>query len=287
MPAQQGYQLDLSFLIASPVNVNGPDSGGTSFFFHFGTNTYLVTAGHVLADGSRELFGEQLKFEIRQDPPELSYYLRATDDVTDVSRYTADLSDDDRIWGFDPEGADVAVIQIDQELSTLPDFFDGNENPDGHLFASFSLTDRQFIGSKQLRTDRVYSLGYPGSLYDTQTRFPVRRNALVASPINFDFGGEKRFLTDARMDPGTSGAPILVEPSQVQHPWGEPVRQFHGAPVLLGIHAGNFPYSDRKPETEEGTESGEGNLRDTSYSDLNETWRPKAITRAIQEADSS
>lgn len=106
-------------------------------------------------------------------------------------------------------------------------------------------------------------------------------------PTNFHFGGEKQFLTDARMDPGTSGAPILVEPSQVQHPWGEPVRQFHGAPVLLGIHAGNFPYSDRNLESEEGTESGEVNLRDTFYSDLNETWRPKATTRAIQEADSS
>lgn len=285
MPAQQGSQIDLAFLTTTPVQIDGPDSGGTGFFFHFETNSYIVTAGHILANEERESYREDLKSEIRQDPPEVSYYLRDTDDVRNTNRFTVDLSEEERTWGFDPDGADVAVIQINKELTTLPDFFNKYEDKDSeeHQFASFSLPDSQFIGRNQLRTDRVYSLGYPGRLYDSRTKFPIRRNALIASPLHFDFEGEPRFLTDARMDPGTSGAPILVGPSQVQHSWGEQVSQTHphGTPVLLGIHTGNFPY------TEEGSESEEASLRATHYSDLNETWRPEAITRAIQETVSN
>ncbi|WP_226023656.1 trypsin-like serine peptidase [Halomicrobium salinisoli] len=277
MPTQRGYQIDLAFLITTPVHIDGPDSGGTGFFFHIDTNSYLITAGHVLADRERDRYGEEPKSEIRQDPPEISYFLRDTGDIKNATRFTADLSSDQRTWGFDPDGADVAAIRIDENLTPLSDFFQRDEEDEEHQYASFSLTERQFIGSDNLLTDRVFTLGYPGRLYDVQTMFPIRRNALVASPIHFEFEGEQRFLTDARMDPGTSGSPVLVDPSQVIHPWGEHLSQTHEAPVLLGIHSGNFPLV-------ESPESEDAGLRDTRYSDLNETWRPEAIIRAIREA---
>lgn len=69
MPPQRGYQIDLTYLITTPVQINGPDSGGTGFFFHLDTNSYLITAGHVLANGEREGYDEELKSEIRQNPP--------------------------------------------------------------------------------------------------------------------------------------------------------------------------------------------------------------------------
>ncbi|WP_255167147.1 S1 family peptidase [Natrononativus amylolyticus] len=278
MPAQYGYQIDLAFLVTTPLHVAGPDSGGTGFFFRIDTNTYIVTAGHVLADEDRESYGEELRSEIHQQPPEVSYYLRDTDDVTNTTRYSVDLSEEQRTWGFDPNGADVAVIQIDEELITLPDYFSRDEDDEEPRFSSFSLTERQFIGNNQLTTDRVYSLGYPGRLYDSQTKFPIRRNSLLATPIHVDFEGKPRFLTDARMDPGTSGSPILVEPSQVQYPWGAHLTQTHETPILLGVHAGNFYYNEGNSESEEDC------LRATQYFDLNETWRPEAIIRAIQEA---
>lgn len=278
MPPQRGYNIDLSFLITTPVHVDGPDSGGTGFFFHIDTNTYLITAGHVLADAERDGFGEELKYEVRQSPPEVSYYLRNMDEVDSVSRYTVDLSTDQCTWGFDPNGADVVAIQIDEDLTTLTDFINSDEEDHNHGFASFSLMEREFIANKILRTDRVFSIGYPGRLYDAQTKFPIRRNTLIASPIHFDFEGEQRFLTDARMDPGTSGSPVLIKPSEVLHPWGEHLSQ--ETPVLLGIHSGNFPHV-------ESYESDDTGLRNTRYSDLNETWRPEAIVRAIQDAVSS
>ncbi len=275
MPPQRGYQIDLTYLITTPVQINGPDSGGTGFFFHLDTNSYLITAGHVLANEEREGYDEELKSEIQQDPPELSYYLRDIDEITNVSRFTVDLSADHRIWGFDPNGADVAAIQIDENLSPLTDFIDSDEDDHAHQYGSFSLMDREFIGNKRLRTDRVFTVGYPGRLYDVQTKFPVKRNALIATPPHFDFEGEERFLTDARMDPGTSGSPVLIEASQVLHPWGEHLSQ--ETPILLGIHSGNFPHVE-SPESQ-----GE-RLRNTRYSDLNETWRPEAILRTIQDA---
>lgn len=258
--------------------MDGPDSGGTGFFFHIDTNSYLITAGHVLADVERDSFGEELKSEIRQSPPEVSYYLRDIDEIDNVSRYTVDLSTDQRHWEFDPDGADVVAIQIDEDLTPLTDFINNDEEDNDHRFASFSLMEREFIANKRLRTDRVFSIGYPGRLYDAQTKFPIRRNALIASPIHFDFEGEERFLTDARMDPGTSGSPVLIKPSEVLHPWGEHLSQ--ESPVLLGIHSGNFPHV-------ESYESDDSGLRNTRYSDLNETWRPEAIVRAIRDAVSS
>lgn len=278
MPPQRGYQIDLAFLITTPVHINGPDSGGTGFFFHIDTNSYLITAGHALADEEGENYGEELKSEIRQDPPEVSYYLRSMDDINNVSRFTVDLAVDQCTWGFDPNGADVAAIQIDEDLTPLTEFINKDEDTSNYQFASFSLMEREFIANKRLRTDRVFSVGYPGRLYDAQTKFPIRRSALIASPMHFDFEEEQRFLTDARMDPGTSGSPVLIKPSQVLHPWGEHLSQ--ETPVLLGIHSGNFPHV-------ESHESNDTGLRNTRYSDLNETWRPEAILRAIQDAVSS
>lgn len=138
MPPQRGYQTDLIYLITTPVQINGPDSGGTGFFFHLDTNSYLITAGHVLANGERDEYDEESKSEIRQDPPVLSYYLRDIDEITNVSRFTVYLSADHRIWGFDPNDADVAAIQIDETLSPLTDFIDSDEDDHDHQYSSFS-----------------------------------------------------------------------------------------------------------------------------------------------------
>jgi len=278
MPAQRGYKLDLAFLTTSPVHVNGPDNGGTGFFFTVGPTSYLVTAGHVLADGSLGLFTEEEKSDIRNDPPEITYFLRAPEDVKSLTRFAIDLSDEHRTWGFDPEGGDIAIIELDQSLSTLAEFVDDDSDPSEHPFGSLAFREVDFLGSKELRTDRAYNLSYPGEIYDRDTKFPVRRNTLISSPINFDYSGKPRFLTDARMDPGTSGAPVLVKPSQVEHPWGEPLKQSRGNPVLIGIHAGNVPH-------ESDSETTEDSMRDYSYSDLNETWRPEGIKRAIVDAN--
>lgn len=276
MPPQQNYRIDLSFLITTPVTLDRPESGGSGFFFHYDTSTYIVTAAHVLADG--ELDGcHNLRSEIRRDPPVVSYYLRDSN-VDNPVRRTVDLSEEEQNWGIHPDDPDIAVIQIGEELKTLSRFID--EDVGENRFVTFSMTDREFIGNNRLVTDRVSSLGYPrGRLYDLETRFPIRRNALVASPLHFDFEGEHKFLTDARMDPGTSGSPVLVKPSQVVYPWGEHLRQ--DAPVLLGVHSGNYPYPN------EGNESEGDNLRNTRYSDLNETWRPETIVHTIREVATS
>jgi len=277
MPAQRGYKMDLSFLTASPVKIGEPGSGGTGFFFQLGPTSYLVTAGHVLANDSTAIFGQPQQSEIRADPPKISYYLRASEDIRNLTRHTLDLSNDDLTWGFDPAGSDVVIIELDQEISTVAEFITDDREPNEHPYGTLAYREFDFLGSNQLRTDRVYNLGYPGKLSDRETKFPIRRNALISSPINFEYEGADRFLTDARMDPGTSGAPVLVKPSQVQRPTGESLRQSSGAPVLLGIHSGNFPH-------ETATETDEDSMREYSYSDLNETWRPEAIVRAIRAA---
>ncbi|MFC4990104.1 trypsin-like peptidase domain-containing protein [Saliphagus infecundisoli] len=275
---------DEAFLITTPVHINGPESGGTGFFFNSGESTYIVTAGHVLSEIGGHHEHMALREEIRQDPPKVTYFVRV-ETISDTDRRSVDLSSEGRLWGFDPNGSDIAAIQIDEKIPSITDRYLSTEESEnsGLEFKSCSFIEDLFIGDRRLNTDRVYSLAYPGEIYDRTTRFPIRRNALIAFPHKLDFEEEPKFLTDARMDPGTSGSPIVVGPSEVRSPWGG--HQSKSNPIfLLGIHSGNYLH-DEGSDGSNGEHDEGSTCRNSHYSDLNETWRPEAIIRAVQAAE--
>ncbi|MDR1728744.1 MAG: serine protease [Acidobacteriota bacterium] len=63
----------------------------------------------------------------------------------------------------------------------------------------------------------VVFVGYPNGLFDTKNNLPIIRRGVTASPCYYNFDGNKIFLIDASVFPGSSGSPVLfIMPEHIQ-----------------------------------------------------------------------
>lgn len=58
--------------------------------------------------------------------------------------------------------------------------------------------------------EEITFIGYPSAIYDTVNKIPVIRQGITATPIWNDFKGERAFLIDAGVFPGSSGSPVFI-----------------------------------------------------------------------------
>jgi hypothetical protein len=58
--------------------------------------------------------------------------------------------------------------------------------------------------------EEVVFIGYPSGLYDPQNFTPLVRRGITATPVWNDFQGERAFLIDAGVFPGSSGSPVFI-----------------------------------------------------------------------------
>jgi hypothetical protein len=58
--------------------------------------------------------------------------------------------------------------------------------------------------------EQVMFIGYPSGMYDTVNLTPIVRVGVTATPISLDYCGQKAFLIDASVFPGSSGSPVLI-----------------------------------------------------------------------------
>lgn len=58
--------------------------------------------------------------------------------------------------------------------------------------------------------ENVTFIGYPSGLYDDFNVSPIVRRGITATPIWNDFKGERAFLIDAGVFPGSSGSPVFI-----------------------------------------------------------------------------
>lgn len=256
------------FLTTTPVAIRRDnDAASTGFFFNYEDQSYLITTVHSVVPQYFESDNKLNYRSVVETPPTLVYWVRDEDDLTRAQRHELDLSDDSVRWAFYPGDADVAVFEIPQDLPSIEERYE-----DPSLNSSFAIPEEYTIGQKGLTEDSAFVLGYPGDIYDRDTRLPIRRGALIASVFNVPFQGKDMFLTDARMDEGMSGSPVLVKSKNVVLPNGEHPRNPKGIPYLIGIHTGNYPLNqDASSESER--------LR---YSDINETWYSFCAIGAIR-----
>ena len=64
----------------------------------------------------------------------------------------------------------------------------------------------KFVGPME---DIVF-VGYPSGIWDAHNILPVARKGMTATPCYIDFEGEKKFLVDASVFPGSSGSPVFI-----------------------------------------------------------------------------
>lgn len=56
----------------------------------------------------------------------------------------------------------------------------------------------------------IIFIGYPSGLYDERNKISIIRQGITATPIWNNFRGEKAFLIDAGVFPGSSGSPVFI-----------------------------------------------------------------------------
>ena len=58
--------------------------------------------------------------------------------------------------------------------------------------------------------EEVIFIGYPAGLRDTKNSLPLIRTGRTSTPVWNDFQGERTFLIDANVFPGSSGSPVFI-----------------------------------------------------------------------------
>ena len=176
------------------------DSGtqfvGTSFVFTYENQgiayQFLVTNKHVV-EGST--IGRLTFIASADDKPNLG------------SGHTITITGFSELWhGHPSESIDVTVAPLGRAIKLLEEqelvsFFRsiGNE---------IVLTPDIIQGLDAL--EEIIFVGYPSGIWDRKNLLPVARKGITATPLSVDFNGEKKFLVDAAVFPGSSGSPVFL-----------------------------------------------------------------------------
>lgn len=199
-----------------------PLTNATGFFFERGRQLFLITCRHVVVDALSKHYPDRIEIELHVGEESLSKAIGYS-----IPLYEKGLS----LWrtGSDTAGdIDVAAIEINRDR--LP--------PDV-VYLAFSpehlVQQQESIEVGQ----SILVVGYPLGFQDNLHHLPVVRQAAIASSFGLRFQGQGYFLTDARTHRGTSGAPVVVRPSDDQpYPAGLPW-------LLLGVHSARLDVGTR------------------------------------------
>lgn len=261
--------VDPVFAPTTPIRYCDADGGGTGFFVNHQGKTYIVTNRHVVSPEEDDV-----------NPTEAYVWFRNTSDIRKSNRNKIRFAKNDSVrWRDHPEApteVDLAIIPINPRLSSL-DAVEGEDQQARSGSLAFTL---DHIIHENLGVDQHVSIvGYPGDFHDRTTRFPVRRNALIASPYGTPFENRPYFLTDARMHPGTSGSPVVMEGGGLQTTYGDIPNERNKSVYLLGVHSATFygtPFGQQKQsDIDVGT-------RDTIQLDLNVAWYPELLRDILE-----
>ena len=173
---------------------NGQLSSGTGFMFSvIETDTtsipLLITNYHVL-ENAEEGFVE-LHLGENGIPTKKSARIQFDNSIIGTNK----LGDLDLI------AVPMAATLIDLQKKNIDIFFrsvDKNIIPTNKQWESFSAIEN------------ITFIGYPNGLYDEQNKISIIRQGITATPIWNDYRGEKAFLIDAGVFPGSSGSPVFI-----------------------------------------------------------------------------
>lgn len=219
-------------LACTPVQTLSQGRGMTTasgFFFERGTQLYVVTAGHVVADEASGHAPDALSVQVHLD----------AQDLTAMQSLRLPLYDDGLSrWhqGRDIGGAiDVAVVEIDRA-----------QLPPVHALQALGMAD---LAAEQAGAGEPWDIGdplvipgFPLGFHDLVYHLPVVRSAAIASAYGVRFQGKGFFLTDGRTHRGSSGSPVLCRVSGDDGGSGW---------RLLGVHSSRMDMSGRDAAIDE------------------------------------
>jgi len=218
-------------------------TSASGFFFQRGSRLFLVTSRHVLLDLPSDHRPVRIEFGLHA----------AGADLTRHHRVSLPLYDNGKLmWrqaGDSGGDMDVAALEIPAMAM-----------PRGAQFTAFGVRHIQVQMHAVRLGQPLLLVGFPVGHHDTLHHLPVVRGAVVASAFGVRFQGQGCFVTDAPMQSGSSGAPVVRHDpdGDTSLPW-----------QLLGVHATRIDMESR------------GTLHDASQS-LNLAWYSDVLLTLTQ-----
>lgn len=183
----------------STVRITTGNSTGTGFFFEFaamqddsGTRNYIlgvVTNKHVLSQAS----SVNMVLTVRRGD--------------DADAFLLPVNVDNPVVILHPdENIDLACILISPVLNQLEE---------QGIYCEFVSLSKEWIPTKSMideltPVEDVLVIGYPNGIWDHVNNLPLFRKGITASDIRKDFQGEKKFIIDCSIFPGSSGSPVCI-----------------------------------------------------------------------------
>ncbi len=170
-------------------------SVGTSFIFDYklkdNSYLFLVTNKHVIHNAKEGV----LTFVRGSSKPLLGKAYRLK--IVNFKNY----------WvGHKKDEIDVAVMPFVPLLNYI---YSQGVNIFFRAIPSTLIPDNEKL--KELDAiEEVTFIGYPAGLWDEKNLLPIIRKGVTATPVYIDYNGEKQFLIDASVFPGSSGSPVFI-----------------------------------------------------------------------------
>ncbi|WP_113671911.1 S1 family peptidase [Vallitalea guaymasensis] len=186
-------------LLFTVVRLEGKTTNGTSvgtgFLYEYKNRLFLVTNKHVVngvldgyytmmrADTTEEfwnpIIGQGVKFNFKA-----SDFIGHPDTKVDVAVANISL----KVGEAKEEGNPVYCLRVDNSIIPTEEQVE------------------KFISP----LEEIIFIGYPNGIWDFQNLLPIIRKGITATPYYYDFLGEKKFLIDASVFPGSSGSPVFI-----------------------------------------------------------------------------
>lgn len=190
-------------LYYSTVKIDGNNSTGTGFFyFHdFGNGVakvFLITNRHVV----EHCQSGSIKFHASKNG-----YPNKELDISKIVTVTLNTAQWQQWWKFHPDSnVDIAVLDFTESEHILT-------QRNQHIYYK-GLNYSQLVKENDYpdiqSIQQVFYVGYPKGFIDSENLLPIARSGYTASPIKFDFDGQKQFLIDSAVFPGSSGSPVCI-----------------------------------------------------------------------------
>lgn len=162
-----------------------------------------------------------------------------SNDLPTTNSISVTIDNRENPWIHHPDPRiDLSVLPIGRKLNELE--FHGLIPFIAPMNSSF-IPDDDYMQSIT-QTDDVIMIGYPAGLRDEVNNQPIFRKGILATSPSKNFGGERKFLVDMAVYPGSSGSPVLLfsETAYLARGLEQPGLHFDGRLKLIGINAATY-----------------------------------------------